>query len=114
MRKWLMSGALACFLVVGGCTTTQLTDFLGKVQAAAAQACHFVPTIDTVLAIAASLGFAPAVAAAGAINAVAAAVCSQVPPPASAQFRSLPLRGVGPAVTVGTIGGIPVNGWRTP
>lgn len=114
MRRLFISSVTAAAIVLGGCSTTQVTDFLGQVQAAAAVACKFVPTIDTILSIAAALGFAPATAAAGAVTAVSSAICSQVPPPASAAYGRLPLKGVGPAVSVGKVGGVAVNGWRTP
>lgn len=105
--------AAAVAISTAGCTTTQVTNFLGQVQQAAAIACKFVPTIDTVLAVAGSLGFAPATAAAGAVNAVAAAICASVPPTTSARYRALAPQGLGPARTIGNIGGIPINGWRT-
>lgn len=111
MRKFLATCMISGAFVVGGCSTTQVTDFLGQVQAATATACKFVPTIDTILAIAGSLGFAPATAAAAAVTAVANTICSQVPPPASARYQQLYRQG-GPAKSVGVVGGIQVNGWR--
>lgn len=113
MRKLMISALTVVSISLGACTTTQVTNFLGQVQQAAAIACQFVPTIDTVLAVAGSLGFAPATAAAGAINAVTAAICSQVPKPASARYKLLARQGIGPASNVGNVGGIPINGWRT-
>jgi hypothetical protein len=114
LRRKILGILTAGAVALGGCTTTQITGFLGQVQAAAAQACQFVPTIDTILAIAGSLGFAPATAAAGAVTAVASVICSKVPPPVSAQYKALaPLRAGGPASTAGTINGVPINGWRT-
>jgi hypothetical protein len=113
MRKMLLGCTTALF-ILGGCTTTQVTTFLGQVQADAASACLFVPTIDTILAVAAELGFSPAMAAAAAVNSVTSAICSQVPPPSSARYGTLaPLKAGGPASTVGTVGGVVVNGWRT-
>lgn len=111
MRNIAIALLTVASITVGGCSTTQVTDFLGQVQAATATACKFVPTIDTILAIAGSLGFAPATAAAGAVTAISNAICSQVPPPASARYQQLYRQG-GPAKSVGVIGGIPVNGWR--
>ena len=113
MRKMLLGCTTALF-IIGGCTTTQVTSFIGQVQAAAATACLFVPTVDTILAVAAQLGFSPAMVAEAAVNAVTSAICSQVPPTSSARYRTLaPLKTGGPATTVGTIGGVTVNGWRT-
>lgn len=111
MRKLLLGSVTAICITIGGCTTTQVTDFLGQVQAATATACKFVPTIDTILQIAGSLGFAPATAAAGAVTAVANVICAQVPPPASARYQQLYRQG-GPARAVGTVGGVSINGWR--
>ena len=105
------AGAVALSTV--GCSTTQITDFLGQVQADTASACAFVPTINTILAVAAALGFAPASIAGAAIQTVASAICQQVPPPASARYQALSPRGVGPARTVSTFGNIPITGWRT-
>ncbi len=111
MRKWLVSTALAGSLVIGGCSTMQVTNFLGQVQAATASACLFVPTIDTILAVAGALGI-PATAIAGAaINTIANTICSKVPPPSSARYKSLSPQG-GPAKTIGTVNGIFINGWR--
>ncbi len=113
MRKFLMSTMLAGTVALGGCSTTQITEFLGQVQADTAAACAFVPTVSTILAVAAALGFAPASIAGAAIQTVANAICSKVPPPASARYRALSPRGIGPANTVGIIGNAPVSGWRT-
>ena len=113
MRK-MMIAAVTSLSLLAGCSTTQITDFLGQVQADAAAACLFVPTIETILAVAQSLGFAPAAIGGAAIQTVANAICSQVPKPASARFRALPLRGIGPAVNVGNFNGVQINGWRTP
>ncbi len=111
MRKWLMSTALAGGLMVGGCTTTQVTNFLAQVQADAASVCLFVPTIDTVLAVATALGIPWGSIVGGAVSTVANAICSQVPPPASAAYRSLNARG-GPAKTIGIYNNVPINGWH--
>lgn len=117
IRKLLMSTAIAVSVSLGACTTTQVTDFLKLVQADTATACQFVPTIDTILAVASALGIpataivGPLVVVGGAIDTVAHAICSQVPPPASARFRALPTRG-GPAATVGKVNGVVINGWR--
>ena len=112
------AGAVA--MSSAACTTTQITSFIGQVQADAAVACAFVPTVDTILAIAASLGFAPAAAAAGAIQAVTAVICSKIPPSASARYQAImPRRAGGPASSVGPVIVVPgqppitINGWRT-
>jgi hypothetical protein len=111
MRKMLMTVIMVISL--GACSTTQVTDFLKTVQAVTAQTCMFVPTIDTIIAIAAALGIPVAGIAGAAIDTVARAICNKVPPPASAQYRALaPLNG-GAARTVNSVGGIPINGWRT-
>ncbi len=112
MRKWLISTALAGGLMVGGCSTTQVTDFLSQVQADAAAVCLFVPTIDTILAVASALGIPVTGIVGSAVHTVASAICAQVPPPASAQFKALFPRGAGPARTIGNVNGIVVSGWR--
>jgi hypothetical protein len=112
MRKTMIAAVTALSLL-GGCTTAQVTDFLKQVQAASAQACLFVPTIDTILSVATSLGIAWTAIVGGAIKTVAGAICSQVPPPASDEYRSLSPQGGGPAKTVGILNDIPINGWRT-
>ena len=111
MRKLLMSTAVACSVMLGACSTTQVTNFLAQVQADTAAACLFVPTIDTILAVAQSLGFAPAAIAGAAITTVANAICSQVPPPASAKYRALAKQG-GPAKGIGSVNGVQISGWR--
>lgn len=112
MRKFLLAATVACGVTVGGCSTVQVTDFLAQVQASTAQACLFVPTIETILAVAQALGI-PAVGIVGsAIGTVANAICQQVPPPASARYKALLPRGTGPAKTVGSVNGVVVNGWR--
>lgn len=113
MRKLLLTCTTAMFLGLAGCTTTQVTDFLGQVQADAAAACLFVPTIETILNVAASLGIPVTAIVGSAVNTVASAICAQVPPPSSARYLRLNPTGVGPAVNIGTLGGVPINGWRT-
>jgi hypothetical protein len=111
MRK-ITIAALTSLTLLGGCSTVQVTDFLKLVQADAATACLFVPTIDTILAVAAALGIPATGIAGAAIDTVAKAICAQVPPPASARFKALAPQGGGPAQTVAVIGGIPINGWK--
>jgi hypothetical protein len=117
MRKLMMSSVTVVFLTFAGCTSTQVTtfvtSFLSQVQSTTATACLFVPTIDTILAVAGSLGFAPATAAAAAVTVVANAICSKVPPPASARYGALLRYGAGPAQNVGSLSGVPINGWKT-
>lgn len=98
---------LIAALTLGGCTTAQVTSFIGQVQADAAIACKFIPTVATILAFF-NAGIGATVAS------VTAAICSAVPPPASAKFKSLPLRSAGgvPGVT-GIVNSIPIVGWRT-
>lgn len=112
MRKFLMTSLTAAMIGLGGCTTTQVTDFLKLVQAATATTCKFVPTIDTILSVATALGIPWTAIVGGAIGTVANAICSQVPPPSTAAYRSLLPQG-GPAKTIGTYQNIPINGWRT-
>ncbi len=108
-----MVTASAVALSAAGCTTTQVTNFLAQVQADTAQACKFVPTIATILAVAQSLGFAPAAIAGAVVATVAGKICSQVPPPTSARYQALaPVNG-GAARTVAVDNGVRINGWRT-
>lgn len=111
MRKAASAALVAGTLTFGGCSTTQVTDFLSQVQAATATACAFVPTIDTILGVAQTLGFQPAAIAGAAITTVANAICTKVPAPASAKFLALPRRGATPA-NAGTVNGVTINGWR--
>ncbi len=112
MRKAFITFTTAAFLGLAGCTTTQITDFLAQVQSATAAACMFVPTITTILAVAQALGVPTGAIGVG-VGIVADAICKQVPPPASARYRALAHRGVGPAQRVGVIGGVGIDGWRT-
>ncbi len=110
MRKTAIAMVMSLSLL-GGCAGTQITDFLGKVQADAAAACAFIPTVDTVLAVATALGIPWGTIAGAAINTIANVICSQIPPPASAQYRSLNTQR-GPAKTAAIYNGVPINGWR--
>jgi hypothetical protein len=105
MRKTFLAVIVAASLA--GCTTTQVTDFIGQVQADAAIACKFVPTVATILAF-----FNAGVGAT--VGSVTAAICAAIPPPASARYLALPRYKTGgvPAI-VGSVGQIPVIGWRT-
>ena len=103
MRKTVMAVVLS--LSLAGCTTTQITDFIGQVQADTAVACKFIPTVATILAF-----FNAGIGAT--VGTVAAAICATIPPPASAKFQAIPLRGH-PAATVAVFSTIPVTGWRT-
>lgn len=107
MRKFILTSLLA--LSLGACSTAQVQqaeDFIGKVQAYAAQACHFIPEVATIVSIWNSVAGAT-------VAGVGGAICAAVPPPASARYKALNLKGAGPAVQTGIIGGIPVTGWRT-
>ena len=104
MKKTLIVSLLSLWLV--GCSTTQIQSietFIGQVQADAAQVCKFVPTVATIISLVnAGIGQV--------VGAVVMAVCNSVPPPASAQYRALPLRSSGGlAVTVAP----GIAGWRT-
>lgn len=111
MRKFTFVAVTALSLLAG-CTTTQVTSFLAQVQSAAATACAFVPTIDTIINVASALGIPYASAAGAAVTTVTNAICSKVPPPSSARYRALSPKDVGPAATVGTVGGVTISGWR--
>lgn len=107
MRKLLI--ALVASVSLASCSTTQVQQaeaFIGQVQTYAAQVCHFVPEVATIVAI--------WNATAGAtVAGVGGAICALVPPPASARYKALPLKDVGPPQQVGVIGGITISGWRT-
>lgn len=105
MRKMLL--IITMFVGLAGCTTTQITSFIGQVQADAAIACKFIPTVATILAFFnASIG--------ATVSSVTAAICSAVPPPASAKYQALPhYRTTGIPAVAGTVTNIPVIGWRT-
>lgn len=110
MRKFLLTSVTAATIGLAGCSTTQVQQietFLGQVQSYTAQVCHFVPEIATIVALVNS-GIGTVVGAVG------QAVCNAIPPPASARFMAIPLKGTGPAVNAGNIGNIPITGWRTP
>lgn len=113
MRKALTIGLLASYLMVSGCATLnqQTANFLAQVQSFTAQACKFIPTIDTILAIF-NAGIATTV------GTIATTVCAAVPPVATVRYRALPRAGTGaPAMAVGSvrsqIGNVVINGWRT-
>jgi len=108
MRKTIIAAMASLSLLVG----CDVTTFLAQVQSTAASACMFVPTIETILAVAQALGFTPATEVGTAVNTVANAICSKVPPPTSARFRALPPKGVGPARAIGSVNGIVIRGWR--
>jgi hypothetical protein len=98
---------LAGLIGLTGCTTAQVTTFIGDVQADAALVCKFVPTVATVLSF-----FNAAIGAT--VSTVTAAICAAVPPPTSARYLGLPRLSVGGAPgTVGYVGNTPIQGWRT-
>jgi hypothetical protein len=98
---------LIATLALGGCTTAQVTSFIGQVQADAAIACKFVPTVATILAFF-NAGIGATVAT------VTAAICAAVPQPSSSKWLALPRYGAGgPPVYTGNVGNIPIIGWRT-
>ena len=107
MKKTFMTCSFAAFAVLAGCTTTQITDAIGQIQAYTAVACKFIPTVATILAfLSAGIG--------SAVGTIGAAICASVPPVASARYQALPhYRAGGPAVVAGQAGNIPVIGWRT-
>jgi outer membrane lipoprotein SlyB len=107
--RLILAAPLAAALSLGGCSTlnTQTANFLGEVQAFAAQAFKFVPDIATILALYnAGIGTS--------VGAIGTAVCALVPPPASARYKALAPHqaGVVPS-TIGTIGNVVISGWRT-
>mgnify|MGYP001596476335 CR=1 FL=1 len=111
MRKTIIA-AVASLSLLAGCSTVQVTNFLSQVQSATATACAFVPTLDTILNVAAALGIPAAGITGAAINTIANVICHQVPPPASARYRSLATPG-GPAQAIGSVNGVVIQGWRT-
>ncbi len=105
IRKLFTTCIIGSLAVLGGCTTLQITDAIGQIQAYTAVACKFIPTVATILAfLNAGIGTA--------VGTVGAAICAAVPPPATARYQALPLRGH-PAASVSVVSGIPVTGWRT-
>ena len=92
-----------------GCSTLNpgTATFLGEIQAFTAQACKFVPTIATIVAIF-NAGIATGV------GGIATAICASLPPPTSAQFHNLHKYGLSPVPShASDIGNLPINGWRT-
>lgn len=87
LSAWLFMGAM--------CSTTDVGDLIAKVQAATTQACSFVPTAETILAIFATNN--PALSNAAAI---ASAICGAVAPHTG-----------GKLATEVTVGGVPVHGY---
>lgn len=113
-------------LGLGGCagtfTATNVQNIESEIQAATAQLCSFVPELNTIDAVAAALtGGVPGVGAVVALTgpllvAAEQAICSAVPPVASARFNALPKLGSRYAGRAGVLHygaghGVPVNGW---
>lgn len=90
MRKMLVIAALAMSL--GGCATTGgaggTQAIITQIQQVATQACGFLPTANTVAAILAAAAGVPG--AATGVEAIAAAICSQMTKPAAAK-RGAPM-----------------------
>jgi hypothetical protein len=124
-RSLLMSSALIGAGALAGCTTAQIgtgwTSIAGLIQQAVAAAGTYVPTIESVIATAASLfgpGYAAIVTAASAafnqVVAVLTNVVAALPAPALARLGAR-LRGSSPQlrVTIGrTSTGVVVHGWK--
>lgn len=110
MRKLLLCSALA--LSVGACSTAQVStlssDTANVVQAvheSAANLCKIIPEAGSIVSI-----FNAAIGAT--VSTVTNAICSQVPPPASAKYKALPaFHAVAPA-PVAIVSGVTVTGWR--
>jgi hypothetical protein len=95
-----------------------IQQVIDTVQSWAATVCGIIPTAKSILDVIAGFGISVASIGSVGLQLVQQAICAAVPPPASARFRSIPLRGVsaapgpiGPAPT--PAGPVPVNGWRT-
>jgi hypothetical protein len=120
-RRTLLASAATIPIV--GCSTTgtiqqQIQQVIDTIQAYAAQACGIIPTVKSILDIAAAFGVPLASVGAVALQTVEQAICASVPPKSSARFARIPLRTAGSAP--GRIGNAPtpigpvvVNGWRT-
>ena len=120
MRKTILGLTAFVAITLGGCagTATTVQTIESEIQAATAALCGFVPTLETITAVAAAVtGTIPGVGAVLAIAgtglaAVEADICSAVPPPASAARARLPRLGSAYAGRAGTTAhGIPVTGW---
>ena len=115
---------LASTLLLGGCAGTAVTvqTIESEIQQATASLCGFVPTLETIDAVAAVVtGGLPGVSAVLALVGTGLAtvetdICSAVPPPASAARARLPHLGSPYAGRAGVLHyatghGIPINGW---
>ena len=123
MRRTILGLTAFVAITLGGCagTATMVQNIEAEIQAATAQLCFFVPELNTIDAIAAALtGQVPGVGAVLALTgpllvAAEKAICSTVPPVASARFNALPRFGSGYAGRTGVLyyggHGVPVNGW---
>ena len=128
-RSLLTSAALLGGAALAGCSTAQIANVqatwasvAGQIQAAVANASTYVPTVESIIATAASL-FGPqyaVIVAAGtaAFNQIVATlvnVVANLSPPAAARL-GVRLRASSPQVPV-TIGktpaGVVIHGWRS-
>lgn len=121
MRKLPAAIAVSAFLLLGGCANLPATlqSIESQIQQGTAVACHFVPTLETIDAVAAALtgqipGAGAVLSLAGAaLAAVEADICAGVPPVASARFHALPRLGSPYAGRAGiSASGVPIHGWQ--
>lgn len=109
MRKLFLvtafAGSLAACSTVNGVATVD-PSFIASVQSITATACSIIPTVDTIIAL-----FNAGVASTA--TAVSSAICSAIPPKASAAFKAIPLKaGSNNPAVCGTANDVPINCWR--
>lgn len=114
MKKFFVVVALATTML--GCTTAQIAQVEADIQAGTAALCGVIPTVTSILdVVEAVTGTSVFTGLTNTtIAAIEADICSAAPTPASARYRSIPLRSSGrlPVVIGQTQHGIVVTGWR--
>lgn len=107
MKKAILASVAALWLFTGAtCSSTDISALIEQVQAATSQACKFVPTVNTILALF-NLKDPNIVNA----QQFADAICKEVA--GSAARMGAPAGPAGGKMRVGTVRGVDVDGYRT-
>ncbi len=106
MRNIIFAGVAAASISLGGCATlgtapTDITSFIGQIQATTAAVCAFVPTAETVASVIGAVGGPAGVGIVATANGIASAICAAVAPAKQAgRLRA----------TVPTVAGVVIHG----
>ena len=122
MNRLVTLPVVAALLTTGGCSTlssltpatlqTQTTTLISEVQTLTVAACGFVPSAETIAALA-TAGNSEAGAALTLASSIAAVVCGSVKAVAASttQLRSVRLRGGRRGVVLPSANGVPITGY---